>query len=683
MTRIRPAALVVAACIGLAGGAPLSQGDGAVARMPVAEIAGQGMFTIDLAGRAFTLAPTASKRVDATDADVVRGTLVGEPGHFVLASVDGFVSGAIWTEGGAFDLRPVDAAGLVEVVDIARADLPGCLTHTLPENAPGERPVFDPGDLEAPGVPRGGTPEQVVRVFVPITQDAVAQLGGESAALAVATASIESTNAAFANSQMTVGDQGVVGATVELAGTLIVDGQGLGFSALLDGLRNPNDGIMDEVHPMRDATKADLVALLSRSGIGVCGVAYFAISNPSLGFSVTAHSCAVGNLTFAHELGHNYGASHDAANAGAGNAPYAFGWRWNTSGGALRRSVMAYAPGSRRPHFSNPEVSESGGATGDAGVADNARFIGETTPLIANFRSGPIPPVADCDADGVLDGLQIALDPMLDLDNSGTLDSCDVQNGLLEDCNGDGVADILEIALDSVLDSDASGALDSCELAQGLLEDCNGDGIADIGQIRPRIVTVAEPIEFGAFPPVLQTVLAGGDDEVDGDVTLIVSADADVGAGGEYIDLFISGVPIGRFWEQDGTDCDPVATRREITFDAPTWASFPTPRVLGFQRPSSVDVAGCGTNSINASVEYVAINRDFDANADGVLDGCGPGCSIADLAEPFGVLDLADISAFVAAFSGGDASVDLAEPFGVFDLADVVAFVTAFGAGCP
>ncbi|MBZ0172106.1 MAG: hypothetical protein K8E66_06990, partial [Phycisphaerales bacterium] len=54
----------------------------------------------------------------------------------------------------------------------------------------------------------------------------------------------------------------------------------------------------------------------------------------------------------------------------------------------------------------------------------------------------------------------------------------------------------------------------------------------------------------------------------------------------------------------------------------------------------------------------------------------GP-CNAADIAEPFGVLDLADITAFVSAFVAGDDAADLAEPFGVHDLADITAFVTA------
>jgi hypothetical protein len=67
-----------------------------------------------------------------------------------------------------------------------------------------------------------------------------------------------------------------------------------------------------------------------------------------------------------------------------------------------------------------------------------------------------------------------------------------------------------------------------------------------------------------------------------------------------------------------------------------------------------------------------------------VATPAGPdGCSPADIAEPFGVLDLADVQAFVAGFVSQDPIADLAPPAGVFDLADLQAFVGAFTAGCP
>ncbi len=66
----------------------------------------------------------------------------------------------------------------------------------------------------------------------------------------------------------------------------------------------------------------------------------------------------------------------------------------------------------------------------------------------------------------------------------------------------------------------------------------------------------------------------------------------------------------------------------------------------------------------------------------GVQFGDGS-CNAADLAQPFGSLTFADISAFLAAFQGQDPSADLAAPFGSFTFADISAFLAAFSAGCP
>jgi hypothetical protein len=57
---------------------------------------------------------------------------------------------------------------------------------------------------------------------------------------------------------------------------------------------------------------------------------------------------------------------------------------------------------------------------------------------------------------------------------------------------------------------------------------------------------------------------------------------------------------------------------------------------------------------------------------------CGP----ADLAPPFGLLDLADVNAFAGGFVAGDPVSDL-NGDGLFDLGDINLFVTAFLGGCP
>ncbi|MBZ0172779.1 MAG: hypothetical protein K8E66_10395, partial [Phycisphaerales bacterium] len=58
------------------------------------------------------------------------------------------------------------------------------------------------------------------------------------------------------------------------------------------------------------------------------------------------------------------------------------------------------------------------------------------------------------------------------------------------------------------------------------------------------------------------------------------------------------------------------------------------------------------------------------------------GCNPADLAPPYGVLDLADINQFAAAFLGGDPLADLTGD-GLLDLQDINLFVSAFLGGCP
>jgi subtilisin-like proprotein convertase family protein len=78
----------------------------------------------------------------------------------------------------------------------------------------------------------------------------------------------------------------------------------------------------------------------------------------------------------------------------------------------------------------------------------------------------------------------------------------------------------------------------------------------------------------------------------------------------------------------------------------------------------------------------VAFWQDFQLRFHGESLGAGP-CGPVDLGEPYGILDLNDISAFIVAFQSGSSSADLAPPFGTLNEDDIAAFVFQFPQGCP
>jgi hypothetical protein len=69
------------------------------------------------------------------------------------------------------------------------------------------------------------------------------------------------------------------------------------------------------------------------------------------------------------------------------------------------------------------------------------------------------------------------------------------------------------------------------------------------------------------------------------------------------------------------------------------------------------------------------------ANISGGGYGGSP-CNGADMATPFGTLDLSDVTTFLNAFVAMQPSADL-DQSGIHDLADVTLFITAFSGGCP
>jgi hypothetical protein len=103
----------------------------------------------------------------------------------------------------------------------------------------------------------------------------------------------------------------------------------------------------------------------------------------------------------------------------------------------------------------------------------------------------------------------------------------------------------------------------------------------------------------------------------------------------------------------------------------------------------TLEIADAGSYVVPGQTNWLYLNIE-DSNDDGPGSGVLFGlrltiptpCNDADLSPPFGLLDLADISAFVDGFLSMDPIADL-DGNGFYDLADVGLFVDAFVAGCP
>ncbi|MCG3128110.1 MAG: hypothetical protein CHACPFDD_02985 [Phycisphaerae bacterium] len=140
-----------------------------------------------------------------------------------------------------------------------------------------------------------------------------------------------------------------------------------------------------DVRALRDAINADFCTLWVDDG-EFCGLAHCTASNSSA-YSVVTWSCAAGNLSHPHEVGHNQGCDHDPDNGGGcGAFSYSFGHRFFGNDSNEYRTVMAYAPGSRIPYFSNPNATFLGTPTGTAS-RDNTRTINERRSTCAAFQA--------------------------------------------------------------------------------------------------------------------------------------------------------------------------------------------------------------------------------------------------------------------------------------------------------
>lgn len=301
------------------------------------------------------------------------GRIAETDGSVVLTIHGTALAGLIESPDGIYEIVP-RGRGTSSLALLATDRFPREAESLLQEPQPG---ALAPASFSTASRP---DPQGRIDVMVLYTPAARAAAGGTNNIRATAQLAVDAANTAYANSQITTRLRLVH--TQEVA----YDEDYFEYSDHLYWL-SADPGVAR----LREAHRADLVDLLVEDG-EYCGVAWV-MSNVSplfagSGFSVTTRSCAAGNLSFAHELGHNMGSQHDPANGSVfASFPHSYGHF--VSG--VFRTVMSYnthctSNCPRVARFSNPNLTYGGHPLGIANARDNHRTINATDAVVANFR---------------------------------------------------------------------------------------------------------------------------------------------------------------------------------------------------------------------------------------------------------------------------------------------------------
>ena len=206
-----------------------------------------------------------------------------------------------------------------------------------------------------------------------------ASLGGQAAAEALIQAAVDNANAAFANSAMDITYRLVNAAEVNYS-------ESTGIDALY--WLEANQAVTN----MRAQYSADMVSIIVDVN-DVCGVGYVQdVPGPEFSpyaFQATAVNCAVSNLSFAHEHGHNLGMEHNPEN-GSDPSEASYPWSFGHYVDGVFRTVMSYSnPCSngcpRIARHANPDITYNGYETGIDNTRENARTGLLVAPIVSRY----------------------------------------------------------------------------------------------------------------------------------------------------------------------------------------------------------------------------------------------------------------------------------------------------------
>lgn len=327
------------------------------------------------------------------------GALEGYPGSSaVFAETTAGVIGHIHAPFGFFRVESrADGGYLVQQID----------QSLFPESPDAVPAPNDPTAAQrlADEPPTGAIDDgSVVDVLVAYTEQARAGYGGDAQARAAIDLIVAETNLALRNSGLSHRVRLVLATPVAYAET--------GSSAIdLPRARLAGDGFMDDLPVLREQYAADLVAVIFERMDDACGRGYLLspFSSSLFGYSVTARGCTGNGRTFAHELGHNMGATHDWYVSGLSSGAFTYS-KGHVSLAGRFMDVMSYSDLCRDTAascqnwlgFANPSLTHLGqptgvpvgtglscaiGSTGNPPCdSDIVRTFTHMIPIVARFR---------------------------------------------------------------------------------------------------------------------------------------------------------------------------------------------------------------------------------------------------------------------------------------------------------
>ncbi len=175
---------------------------------------------------------------------------------------------------------------------------------------------------------------------------------------------------------------------IEVVCTYEVSGNATGNSLTnVQRLRNPSDGHWDNIHSIRTNYGADVVMLITQNG-NDCGRVETIPAYSSTAFATMLVNTGC-KYSFAHEIGHLFGARHDRESDNT-STPYVYGHGYYKKNSGVEwqtvMSIFLLDNNKRIKYLSSPDILYGGDPIGTAQYEDVARVHDVRAGTVAGFK---------------------------------------------------------------------------------------------------------------------------------------------------------------------------------------------------------------------------------------------------------------------------------------------------------